>query len=171
MGTYASQTTVSPERSRAEIERILKRYGATGFAYAWEEDRAMVAFKANERQVRFMLPIPPPEDYRRTPATRQWRSNEQMHKAHDQGVKQRWRALALSIKAKLEAVEAGIVTFEEEFLAHFVLPTGETVAERLGPQLATLGTKELPSLVPGPDIDEGDDPDGEIVAGEVVTSG
>lgn len=161
-GTYASKTTVSPERSRAEIESTLKRYGAGGFAYGWDDDEgvAMVAFKHEGRQVRFMLPVPPQEDFRRTPNTRQWRDNAAMLKAHDQAVKQRWRALALSIKAKLEAVEAGIVTFEEEFLAHFVLPGGRTVAETLGPELKTIGTKELPSLV-----GEGH---GELVSGEIV---
>ncbi len=45
----------------------------------------------------------------------------------DQACRQRWRALALLVKAKLEAVESGIVSFEEEFLAHVVLPDGSTV--------------------------------------------
>jgi hypothetical protein len=35
----------------------------------------------------------------------------------------RWRALLLMIKAKVEAVESGVVTFEDEWLAHFVLPS------------------------------------------------
>ena len=41
-------------------------------------------------------------------------------------MRQRWRALALCIKAKLEAVECGITSFEEEFLAHVVMPNGQT---------------------------------------------
>ncbi|WP_242394821.1 hypothetical protein [Anaeromyxobacter oryzisoli] len=36
MGRYAQGTSVPMERSRAEIERTLVRYGASGFAYAWE---------------------------------------------------------------------------------------------------------------------------------------
>ena len=43
------------------------------------------------------------------------------------GCRQRWRALNLAIKAKLEAVESGIVTFDQEFLAHIVGPSGQTV--------------------------------------------
>jgi hypothetical protein len=39
------------------------------------------------------------------------------------------------IKAKLEAVASGITTFDEEFLAHVVLETGETVAEQMIPKL------------------------------------
>ncbi len=42
-------------------------------------------------------------------------------------MRQRWRALALVIKAKLEAVASGIVTFDEEFYAHMILPDGRTV--------------------------------------------
>jgi hypothetical protein len=33
------------------------------------------------------------------------------------------------VKAKLEAVESGIVTFEDEFLAQTVLPDNRTVGE------------------------------------------
>jgi hypothetical protein len=34
LGKFATNTDVSAEKSRAEIESILKRYGATSFAYA-----------------------------------------------------------------------------------------------------------------------------------------
>jgi hypothetical protein len=43
--------------------------------------------------------------------------------------------LALVIKAKLEAVAAGIVTFEDEFAMHMVLPNGQTVREIVLPSL------------------------------------
>ena len=36
MTRYADGTAVPMERSRAEAERTLMRYGASGFAYAWE---------------------------------------------------------------------------------------------------------------------------------------
>jgi len=32
-GTYARETSVSPDKSRAEIEKILSRYGATGLSW------------------------------------------------------------------------------------------------------------------------------------------
>ena len=38
-GRYAAQTEVSSDRSRAEIERTLRKYGATAFAYGWEGNR------------------------------------------------------------------------------------------------------------------------------------
>jgi hypothetical protein len=54
---YAESTTVDAARSRAEIERTLERYGAWGFAYAWEEERAMIAFRPHDRHIRFVLPL------------------------------------------------------------------------------------------------------------------
>ena len=41
------------------------------------------------------------------------------HGRWEQACRQRWRALALVIKAKLEAIDAEISTFEEEFLPFF----------------------------------------------------
>lgn len=139
LSRYASQTSVAPERSRAEIERTLARYGCEGFLYGWENNRAVIMFRAGGKSVRFVLPLPreDEEEVRFTDAGRA-RTSAQRSKALDQLTRQRWRALALSIKAKLEAVESGIVSFEEEFLAHFVLPDGETVGERLAGDLSQL---------------------------------
>lgn len=64
--------------------------------------------------------------------------------------RQRWRALALAIKAKLEAVETGIATFEEEFLNYIVLPDGVTVGEFIRPQIETAyATGTMPKMLPG----------------------
>jgi hypothetical protein len=59
---YAERTTVSVDQTRAEIERTLKRYGATAFAYASETGRAAVMFEAHARPIRFDLPLPPLKD-------------------------------------------------------------------------------------------------------------
>jgi hypothetical protein len=55
---------------------------------------------------------------------------------YEKATRQRWRALALVIKAKLEAVESGITIFEDEFLAHIVLPDGSTAGDWMRPQIA-----------------------------------
>ncbi|MCG7309717.1 MULTISPECIES: hypothetical protein [Brachybacterium] len=143
MSTYAKSTTVDPSRSRAEIESVLARYGATGFGYATEDDgetsRAAVTFIAHGRQVRFLMTMPSRSDrkFTRTPERGTPRSADAAFKAWEQACRQRWRALALVIKAKLEAVESGIVTFEAEFLAHTIVPgTGQTVSEQIEPSLA-----------------------------------
>lgn len=128
---YAQGTSVDSSASRAEIERTLTRYGAKSFMYGWEESRAALAFSADGRQVRFILPLPDRHDRRftHTPAKNQKRTPEAAEKEYEQACRQSWRALALVVKAKLEAVSAGIVSFEQEFLAHIVLPNGRTVFE------------------------------------------
>jgi hypothetical protein len=59
--------------------------------------------------------------------------------------------LLLCIKAKLESVEAKIETFEEAFLAHVVLPDGETVGEHALPAVAAIYKGgQLRPLLPAP---------------------
>lgn len=153
MTRYAQDTSVSSDRSRAEIERILARYGAQQFMYGWDQDSAIVGFVARGRQVRFLLPLPDREarEFTHTPSRGNRRSDSQIEAAYEQAVRQRWRALALVIKAKLEAVEAGIVTFDEEFGMHFMLPNGKTVGEAILPQIdaAYLHGSGMLELLPG----------------------
>ena len=127
---YAANTTVKSEASRNEIERTLVRYGAEAFSYGWDGNKAVIQFVASGRQVRFVLPLPDRTDsqFTRTETGRP-RSATAANLEYEKAVRQRWRALALVVKAKLEAVAAEIVTFEEEFLSHLVLPSGQTVYE------------------------------------------
>lgn len=148
MGTYAADTSVSSEKSRAEIERTLARYGADEFAYGWSGQRAMVGFVLSGRQIRFILPMPDRGDRRftHTPGKGLKRSADQAAAAYEQAVRQRWRALSLVIKAKLEAVESGIVTFEDEFAMHMVLPDGRTVGDWVTPQITqAYATGQMPA--------------------------
>lgn len=140
MSRYAASTDVSSTKSRDEIERILTRYGADQFMYGWQDNAAVVAFRASDRRVRFILPLPDRAAAEFTKYKRGYteyrRSDDQAAKLYEQAIKQRWRALALVIKAKLEAVECGISDFEDEFLANIMLPTGATVGEWMRPQVA-----------------------------------
>jgi hypothetical protein len=151
MSTYASNTEVSSDRSRSEIERTLQRYRASSFMYGWDEGRAVLGFVADSRQVRFILPLPDRQgvEFTHTPSGRQTRTPKAAADAYEQAVRQRWRALALVIKAKLEAVEAGIVGFDQEFLAHLVLPNGETVGQSVVPAVEeAYATGQTPALLP-----------------------
>lgn len=154
MARYADRTEVSSDRSRVEIESTLKRYGASRFGYGWDENSAVIMFQIGNRQVRFNLPMPDRNDRRFThTAVRKYQRDADGQEAeYERAVRQRWRALCLVIKAKLEAVEAGISTVENEFLAHIVLPdSGATVGERINPQLALAYERnEMPALAIGP---------------------
>lgn len=133
MSQYAARTEVGSEKSRAEIERTLTRYGATHFAYMTAPGQAVVAFRYGARQVRFVIPLPDraAAEFTRTPTGKVATATAAESK-YEQAIRQRWRALALVVKAKLEAVESGIASFEEEFFAYTVLPSGRTVFEDVG---------------------------------------
>lgn len=146
-GKYANQTTVSVEKSRAEIETLLARYGAEQFGYMTEPGRAVIAFKVKGSHgfgltVRMTLPLPAKGEKR---FTQGWRANKWMQ-APDHAVQERWeqacrsswRSMLLVIKAKLEAVAGGISTVEREFLADVVLPSGQTFSEEVIPSRAEI---------------------------------
>jgi hypothetical protein len=151
---FAENTTVAPEKSRAEIETVLRRYGADGFAYASYGEQAMIQFTAKGRTVRFLLKLPSSNDKAFTTVVRNkrtyTRTPEQRVAAWEQACRQSWRALALVVKAKLEAVASGITVFEAEFLAHIVLPDGRLVGQVVIPEIASAYEgREPPQLLLG----------------------
>jgi hypothetical protein len=157
MARYAEGTSVSVEKSRSEVESVLARYGASGFGYAWDrfDERACgqglcrsnkkpiaecedahkweirlyprelvhVTFRLQERVVRLDVPMPCLLDE----APRGGWTKARLEAA----TRQRWRALVLVLKAKLEAVDAGISTLEQEFLANIVMKNGATIGQAM----------------------------------------
>jgi hypothetical protein len=141
-GRYAERTRVPTDRSRMEIERTLEKYGATSFAYAQREGRAMVAFELSDRRIRMTIALPQPA------ASMSERERIRASRIR----RERWRALLLSTKAKLVSVSSGIETVEQAFMAHLVLATGKTLHEQLAPELAKMtGGGGGPLLPPGDD--------------------
>lgn len=137
--TYANKTSVPIDRSQGEIKKILSKYNATSFAYGEQGEKSVVMFEMNGRRIKFVLPMPKKPSAGATQAS---------IKTYDQLCRSRWRALVLAIKAKLECVETGITTLEQEFLAHIVLPNGSTVGEAITPQLAlAYQEKKMPPLL------------------------
>lgn len=135
MSRYAAETSVSVEKSRSEIEATLNRYGADAFAYASDGPLVKIAFRMSGRHFRFGLSLPAKSEKRFTHHSRGMRTADAALAVWEQACRQKWRALALVIKAKLEAVDAQISTVEDEFMAHLVLPSGETMSEWAGPQI------------------------------------
>lgn len=148
MGTYAKQTSVSADRSLTEIRNTIRRYGATDFAYLEREDIAAISFVAGNRHVRFVISFPSPGDreFTHSPTGLPRAANTQQSE-FEKAVRQRWRALGLVIKAKLEAVESQIASFDEEFFAYLVLPNGQTVFEQVHDQVVqSIETGATPRL-------------------------
>lgn len=110
---YAQRTKVPVDHTRLEIEQMVKRYGAKGFSSSWlatgkDGGKARVEFLCRDRHIRLTVGVP---------------ENEQQARG-------KWRVLFLMVKAKLVAVDAGVVTFEEAFFADIVMPeSGKTVWE------------------------------------------
>lgn len=148
---YAESTTVPVEKTRAEIERLLVKFKCTQFVVGSDSEArtAMVQFKAQNRIIRFLVQLPDPQDKAYTHATAyRRRAAGAYQQALAQAGRQKWRALYLVIKAKLEAVESKIATFEEEFLSHTVLPNDMTVGEVVLPMVEqAYGTGQMPKLL------------------------
>lgn len=136
---YAENTSVSVERTRAEIETILSKHRATKFGYMTDDGGARLMFVLANRAIRFTLPLPSRSAdefiHRMVRGQKKLNSVEDGHKRWEQACRSRWRALFLCIKAKLEAIDVGISTFEEEFLAHVVLASGKTIGQEIIPRL------------------------------------
>ena len=117
---YADKTRVPVQRSKNELEALLRRRGAQGFAAAWDQTSDRIEFLREGIRIRFVLP----------------RATKRSPTAQEQHDRQRWRALILVIKAKLEAVDSGIAVFEEEFLANIVDERSDrTVGQFLVPRI------------------------------------
>lgn len=134
---FAYDTSVPVDRSKGHIEALLLKAGAEGYHTGWQSAQGddpgwdAIEFLWKGKQIRFRLP--------RTKVARGSRNDEQRNR-------QRWRVLFLVVKAKIEAVEAGIAVFEEEFLSFIVTASGQTIGEVLLPRLAaTRGPLQLES--------------------------
>lgn len=129
MSKYAKTTTVAPEKTRAEIEKTLLKYGATAYAYATKGSQAILSFEMFGYQVKYDIKLPQITD----PIFRGMTSI-QKQKAFDQRIRQIWRVYLLRIKAKLEALldefdRVDKEEFKREFLAYIVLPDGNQVKD------------------------------------------
>jgi hypothetical protein len=164
MSRYAEGTSVPMDRSRAEAEKTLIRYGATGFHYAW--DRREVVLTLRPQHTSWCPAVSPPPGGRPCTCGHERKAQRDFvivgfkmptpggarrvqlevpmpHELEvgtkakaDAAARQRWRALCLVLKAKLEAVASGISTLEAEFLANVVLDNGMTIGQALLPRLS-----------------------------------
>jgi hypothetical protein len=134
--TYAHRTAVPLERSKAEVEKLLTNYGADQFVSGWADGQAMIAFRLKALHIKMVIPMP---------ARKQGMSETKLAQLQ----RERWRAIVLIIKAKLEAVRSGVRTLEQEFLDDIVVPGGKTFGEWARPQIAAAYEKgQMPKQLP-----------------------
>jgi vacuolar-type H+-ATPase subunit F/Vma7 len=131
---YAFRTDVDIPQSKAELERILTKGGADQVLMGGDAKArtGFVLFGLNGRNYR--LSLPKRVDVRRKAA---------------QVDRERWRTLVLITKGQVEMIKGGVATPEEVFLPALLLPTGNTVAEEVGPKVEELyRTGKCPPLLP-----------------------
>lgn len=133
---YAEGTTVSVERSIQEAQSLLRKHGVTDMGVTITNAGGRIQFRTAERAVQFTVLSPAPDDAAvRLYASGKPRPASDRAKRSQQVERERWRALVLTLKAKLESVEAGVETVEQAFLAQILLPDGSTVADQVAPAL------------------------------------
>jgi hypothetical protein len=143
-------TTVNVEKSQGAIRTLLAQFGAQRFAFGEEVDEAggawaALSFAHHGLAVRIKVPHKTPDSSavaKKLSRTRSKTSADIRFELGEQEAKRIWRVMHWNLKARLEAVEEQVETFEEAFLAHIIDPgTGETIYE----QLRDTGTVTLPS--------------------------
>lgn len=141
--SYAENTRVPVGQSQNEIRRVLEKYKATGFAFGEQIGTHVVMFEMQGRRIRIVVPMPVVGSLKPNQKYIKWKDDECAKEA-----RRRWRCLLITIKAKLECVETGITTLEEEFLAHIVLYNGQTMGQLAIPQIKlSYENKALPPLL------------------------
>lgn len=152
MSRYAAGTSVSSIQSEIEIRNTLTRFGADAIMTYADKHGIQIQFRCRSRIVRLEMRLPERDElrFRLTPQTEKLRSPEAAEKAWDDECRRLWRSLVLLVKAKLAAVDDGITEFEEEFLAHIVLPDNRRVADEARPRIASIyeSGQSIPLLPP-----------------------
>src|SRR5947208_16545962 len=86
------------------------------------------------RHGQLALPLPDPQDSRftHTPSGKA-RTATGQERAYDQAMREHWRSLIVAVRGKLQSVESGISTFEQEFDRFLVpLAAGDRKRKRAG---------------------------------------
>ncbi len=121
--SYAN-TSVSAGRTKEAIEELLHRVGALGFQW----DSGIPLLKASENACGF----------EQVSALIEWHGRRMGFRLRieyansDQERRQRLRALYWYLKAKIEAIEFGIVDLEQEFMPYMLAASGRTLYDELG---------------------------------------
>jgi len=149
LNDFAKNTKVSMDSSRAELERLLRRAGATKTMTGWDGNTAFVAFVLEGVPIRQKVTMPSRESFSKTGQGRD-RRQEAALRAWEQGCRQRMREFVQLLKAKLIGVSIGLRTIEHEFFSDICLPTGQTVFEQQAEELHTaMAAGRMPKMLLG----------------------
>lgn len=132
---YSSST--SGEKALGEIQKVLRQFNCDKFGTMidWTSGTLLIQFEWNGKQMLFPASF---EGYAQAYLKENSYSSrmrctkaEYEAKALEIGSIAVYSILRDSIKAQLNAVETGLLSFEDAFLAHLVLSNGERVSDVL----------------------------------------
>lgn len=142
-------TTIPPERSKAEIEKLLKQHGIQDTQWTSYKGETVLRFlwqlqvKGVQKEIMFEFKPPVIEAKKRVMS----RTDQRSIKAIVQLEATAYRLLYWYLKNKLEAVQFGLQSVEKEFLSQAVvaLPNGKqtTVGESIDAVLETVRSPAL----------------------------
>lgn len=148
MRRFAEDTQVPVSRSRGEIDKILRAWGATGVAWADEFELGMASLHFKWRResdgmvFAAKLSIRLPTDAQLREKARHARSGDFLPSKFDSLCDARGRrehrVLVLWLKAAFNAIDVGIIDAEQLFLPFMVGGDGRTVAEVALPAIGGL---------------------------------
>lgn len=131
MPKYAEKTKVPISKSKQQIEKLLIDWGVKEYFFGSSPRGDGIGFKYKDKAYKISVPIK---------ADHSERQKCQM-----------WRILYMSLKMKLEEIDAGLIGFEDQFLSMMALPDGTTVADfmRLPENLQLLQEAKMPKMLTG----------------------
>lgn len=120
--SYA-HTSVGAGRTKEQIESLLKKVGAVGFRW----DSELPEMRASENACGF----------EQLSAMIRWHGRNlafrlRIEYVEERQQRQNLRALYWYLKAKIEAIEFGIVDLEQEFMPYMLAASGQTLYDELG---------------------------------------
>jgi len=132
VSNYAKGTSVSIDRSMAQLRVMLQKEKAEGLAIAESGDVAMVQFIFEGKGYKFFIHYPSERDDKiRFTSSGKIRTTAQIDLEVKKEKQRLWRAMCLYIKAALEAHANGIVDLKRSMMGNLMLPNGDTMYDRL----------------------------------------
>jgi len=126
-------TKIDPDKTAAEIAKILSMHGASAVMTEYDKERGIVSALAfqismGERKMSFRLPC----DWKPVLAVMERDSKiPQSFKNELQAVRTAWRIVKDWVEAQMALVETQMVTTQEVFLPYTVMPNNKTLAENV----------------------------------------
>lgn len=142
------ENATSGEKAIMDMQKILQRFGCQSFGQMmdYEKKELMVQFKYRDMPIQLKVSI---NGYAVTWLKEYpWSSRKKLNKIEYERLALEKAGVAVYsilrdwIKGQITAVECGIVSFEGAFLGNILLPTGETIMERVvKEELLQIGSK------------------------------